>query len=101
MQNVRIDFCFQGWVRGADIESVIDSETDSALDVSWILSANPERRGKIYELDSDVVVEENVTPEMLIERLESGRWLASLSELLRADYCTDNREIHDFALYEG
>jgi hypothetical protein len=67
----KVDFCFQGWVRGAEIKEVTITETGNKLDVT------------------------DVDPQTLIANLDSGVWCISLG-----DYLYSNRkseiEMHDF-----
>lgn len=38
MSKPRIDFCFQGWVRGAEISTALDIATGNTIDVSEMSS---------------------------------------------------------------
>ena len=68
---MNIDFCFQGWVRGAEVEEVTEVATGNKIQTS------------------------SLKPEAVIEGLEDGTYAIALG-----DYLYDNGrseiEIHDF-----
>lgn len=66
-----IDFCFQGWVRGANISQVINTQTMQTVNV------------------------EKIEPQIIAEKLNSGEWTISLEDYLHN--CHDSEiEIFDF-----
>lgn len=68
--QVGINFCFQGWVRGATVRVVTDS-TGHLLDVAGMSS------------------------KKVAEKLNSGEWAISLGNYLY-DNCKNEIEIFDF-----
>jgi hypothetical protein len=68
----QIGFCFQGYVRGAEVERVTVSETGESLDVS------------------------DFSAEEIIEKLQSGEWCISLGDFLYANRKDSEIEAHDF-----
>ena len=68
----QIDFCFQGYVRGADVEKVTITETGESLDVSGF------------------------SAEEIVEKLRAGEWCISLGDFLYDNRKDSEIELHDF-----
>lgn len=68
----KISFCFQGWISGAEVNTVIVTETGKELDVR----------------DVDI--------ETLTENLQDGIWMISLGDYLYDNHNDSEIEIFNF-----
>ena len=68
---MKINLCFQGWLRGAELEYVFNSDTGEQIEL------------------------ENVSVDVVVDRLTSGVWCMSLHDVL--DNADDSEiELHDY-----
>jgi len=74
-----VSFCFQGWVRGVDVEVVTEVSTGKKLYVKNV---------------PDV---KDVPDETIVEKLRSREWAISLKDHLNVSD-KEEIEIHDFDL---
>jgi len=93
---MRIDLCFQGWLRDVEIDSVYDTEAGKLYD----LKPDMDNKGKpisddIWLVDpADGWRHEIVSPTMLLAKLQSGTFTLSLARALD-NAGNSNVEIHD------
>jgi len=70
---MKINFCFEGWINGANVETVTETAT-----------------GKKIKVDS-------LPKETVIKKLESGEFSISLGDFLYKNNSNSSIEMYDFA----
>lgn len=93
---MRIDLCFQGWLRDVEIDSVYDTEAGKLYD----LKPDKDNKGGLISEDIWLVDPEDgwrheiLSPAMLLAKLQAGTLTLSLARALdNAGH--SNVEIHD------
>jgi len=91
-----IDVCFSGWLRGVEVEHVIDF-SDPQTGIRELSVSSPDSFPNQIELSNEAGYKKIMSQDEFIEHLREYSLVLSLSELLKASNKKDNVNIFDFA----